>query len=249
MTANKLLSRFPKAKPELPPAYRSIYVEHYRRNRDGASPATSIAKRMESWMHRKVAEDTVGRAPGYSTLEIGAGTLNHLVYEPSSTPYDIVEPFVELYAASPLRSRIANTYSDLRDIPGAHYDRIVSVAAFEHLCELPSIVARCGLLLADRGQLRVAVPSEGTILWTLGWKLTTGIEFRLKHGLDYGVLMRHEHVNTADEVAGVLRFFFRSVRTSIFGITPALSFYQSFSCADPDGLRCADYVSTFDLIT
>src|SRR4051812_17795855 len=103
----KLLSRFPKRRPDLPEAYRPIYVEHYRRNRAGASFATSLARSMESWMHRKVAEDTIGRPPGYTTLEVGAGTLNHLAYEPSSIHYDIVEPFMELYEGSPYRSRVS----------------------------------------------------------------------------------------------------------------------------------------------
>src|SRR5262249_17615936 len=130
-----------------------------------------------------------------------------------------------------------------------HYDRIVSIATFEHLCELPAIVAQCGLLLGPTGELRVAVPSEGTVLWALGWKLTTGIEFRLRHGLNYGVLMRHEHVNTADEIASVLRVFFRSVRRSVFGIVPALSLYQFFQCQEPNRPNCADYLSSLALTT
>ena len=160
----------------------------------------------------------------------------------------MVEPFVELYSDSGNRSRVTSTYSDLSEISNTRYDRIVSIATFEHLCELPAIVAQCGLLLADCGQLRVAIPSEGTILWTLGWKLTTGVEFRLRHGLDYSVLMKHEHVNTAKEIAGVLGVFFGSVRRSVFGISPALSFYQFFKCVAPDRKRCSDYLSSRDLI-
>jgi hypothetical protein len=204
---------------------------------------------MESWMHRRAAADTVGREQGYSTLEIGAGTLNHLEYEPGSAAYDIVEPFVELHADSPLRSRVRHAYVNLRDVSNTSYDRIISVATFEHLCNLPAVVARCGLLVKKTGQLRVAIPSEGTILWTLGWKLTTGIEFRLRHRLSYGVLMRHEHVNTATEIAAVLRVFFRSVRRSVFGITASVSFYQFFECRDPDREWCTDYLSSFDLTT
>ena len=124
-------------------------------------------------MHRKVAAD-VRRRRNFTTLEIGAGTLNHLGYEPSSKSYDIVEPFEELYKGSPNRSRVANVYPDLDQIAGRHFDRIISIATFEHLCNLPSVVARSGLLLAPGGTLRVAIPSEGTLLWTLGWKLTTG---------------------------------------------------------------------------
>jgi hypothetical protein len=239
-----LLSRFPKQRPELPEAYRKIYVEHYRQNRQGASTASSLAIKMEAWMHRKVAADVSSTGRECTTLEIGAGNLNHLAFEPLSKSYDVVEPFKELYEGSPYRARVAKVHRDLEEIAGRQFDRIISIATFEHLCDLPSIVARCGLLLAPGGTLRVAIPSEGTLLWTLGWKLTTGVEFRLRHGLSYGVLMRHEHVNTASEIANVLGIFFRKVRRQAFGITHLFSFYQFFECSAPDLDRCRSYFLT-----
>ena len=192
-------------------------------------------------MHRKVAKDVAPDQREYATLEIGCGALNHLSYEPASDRYDVVEPIAELVAKSPRRPQVRNVYQDVAEIRGARFDRIVSIAAFEHYCDLPRIVAACGRLLAPGGQLRVAVPSEGPLLWTLGWRITTGIEFRLKHGLDYGTLMKHEHVNTAEEIAGVLRIFFKSFRRSVFGISPGLSFYQFFQCTDPDEAFCEGY--------
>jgi hypothetical protein len=239
-----LLARFPKQRPELPEAYRKIYVEHYRENREGASTASSLAIKMEAWMHRKVAADVSDSGREYTTLEIGAGNLNHLAYEPLSKTYDVVEPFAELYEGSPYRARVRNVYRSLDQIPDRQFDRIISIATFEHLCDLPAVVARCGILLAPRGTLRVAIPSEGTLLWTLGWKLTTGVEFRLRHALNYGVLMRHEHVNTAAEIAGVLGIFFKKVRRRVFGISHLFSFYQFFECSVPDPERCRSYFLT-----
>ena len=94
--------------------------------------------------------------------------------------------------------RVRHVYSDISEIPpGQTYDRVTSIATFEHICDLPHVIARVGIMLTPRGELRVSIPSEGTPLWTLGWKLTTGLEFRLRHRLGYGQLMRHEHVNTA----------------------------------------------------
>ena len=228
-----LLSRFPKQRPELPEAFRKIYAEHYKRNREGGSPASSLSQKMESWMHRKVAEDVARGLRQCSTLEIGAGNLNHLRYEPVSGRYDAVEPLADVVSNSAQRPRVTNVYRDLAEIGDQRYDRIISIAAFEHYCDLPDVVARCASLLAPQGQLRIAVPSDGTLLWTLGWKVTTGLEFRLKYGLDYGVLMKHEHVNTAAEIGGVLRMFFKTVQRSVFGISPGLSFYQFFECGGP----------------
>jgi len=225
-----VLTRFPKQRPVLPEAYRKIYAEHYKRNREGASFASSLSQRMESWMHRRVASDVLGRDQGPITLEIGAGSLNHLRYEPPSLRYDVVEPLIALAENSPYRSRVMNVYADIDDVKGCQYDRIVSIAAFEHYCNLPDVVSQCQDLLKHNGVLRVAIPSEGTLLWTLGWKLTTGLEFRRRYGLDYGVLMRHEHVNSASDIEAVLRSFFPAVRRSVFGVCASLSFYQFFEC-------------------
>jgi hypothetical protein len=228
-----LFPQFPKTRPALPPEYLQVYEEQYKRNRQGKSAASAIAQRMEAWMHSRVA---AGVRPGATTLEVGAGTLNHLPYEPSSDPYDIVEPAEFLYRGSPLLARVRNIYRDVRDIPPVvRYARIISIATFEHVCDLPEVVARCGLLLQPEGHLQVAIPSEGTPLWNLGWRFTTGLEFRLRHRLDYGVLVRHEHVNTAREIEQVLRGFFSSVRRRVLGVSRWLSLYQYYDCSSPKG--------------
>jgi SAM-dependent methyltransferase len=229
--------QFPKTRPPLPPEAARLHRAIYEANRRGATAASSLSLRMEAWLHRQVAADVVHgpSAPGaIATLEIGAGTLNQLPFEPRVGPYDIVEPFRALYEGSALLPRIRAIYDDIAAVPPAQrYDRITSVATFEHLTDLPRIVAAAGRLLAPGGALRVAVPSEGTPLWTLGWRLTTGLEFRLRHRLDYGLLLRHEHVNTAREVEEVLRHFFGRVATRVLGLSRGLSLYQFHECREP----------------
>ena len=127
--------------------------------------------------------------------------------------------------------------------PDTRYDRVISIATFEHICNLPEVVAGCGLLLKPGGQLRAAIPAEGGPLWTLGWKLTTRREFKRRYGLDYEVIMRAEHVNTWREVADVLNYFFQSVEFSCLGFTQALSVYQAYICRNPDLARCSDYLA------
>lgn len=237
-----MFENYPKTRPELPTEHQAIYEAHYKENREGGSPASSLSRRMESWLHRQVATDATA---GKSTLEIGAGTLNQLDYEPASEPYDIVEPFESLYRGSPLLGQIRNVYDDIAEIAGEEiYDRITAVATFEHVCALPEVVARAGLLLRPGGVLRASIPSEGTLLWTLGWKLTTGLEYRMRHGLDYGRLIAHEHVNTAAEIETVMRHFFRHVDCRVFGLSRAVSFYQHFAGTEPDRQRCRDYLAT-----
>ena len=238
----KTLANFPKQRPPLPPRFAAIYSEHCNTNRKGSSAASGLSQKMESWMHRKVAADVKNGEPK-STLEIGAGTLNHLAYESTSAPYDIVEPTQARYLSSPDLHRVRNIYEDVGDVPAtSYYDRIISIATFEHICNLPDVIARCGLLLSGGGQLRVAIPSEGTPLWRLGWQMTTGLEFRLKHNLDYRVMMKHEHVNTAAEIENVLRHFFTRVECAVFGLNQSFSFYQFYACANPDRDLCARFL-------
>lgn len=239
-----MLNRYPKSRPALPEEYARIYTSQYRENRHGSTPATALSKRMEAWLHRAVAADVVAGQPVTSTLEIGAGTLNHLQHEPAVGPYDVVEPFRELYEGSSLLERVRHLYSDIQQVPsGFRYDRIISIASLEHICNLPHVVARTGCLLTARGVFRVAIPSEGSILWSLGWRLTTGLEFRVRHGLDYGVLMRYEHVNTAAEIEAVLHHFYESVSCRVLGLSRALSLYQFLECRVPRTSRCVEQLA------
>ncbi len=116
------------------------------------------------------------------------------------------------------------------------------MATFEHLTSLPEVVARAGLLLSNGGVLRTAIPSEGTFLWTLGWHLTTGLEFRLRHGLDYGELLRHEHVNDAAEIEEVLRHFFAATAEAAFGLGRRFPSYQFYASREPRLDRCREYL-------
>ena len=195
-------------------------------------------------MHRKIARDARESNHNLSTLEIGAGTLNHLRYEADNAAYDIVEPAHYLFEGSPSLSRVRTIYNDIKDAqPDTRYDRIISIATFEHICNLPEVVAYSGLLLKPDGQLRAAIPTEGGPLWKLGWTLTTGLEFKRRYGLDYEVIMRAEHVNTWTEVADVLNYFFQDVECSYLGLSQALSVYQVYICRDPDRLKCTDYLN------
>lgn len=228
-----LLTRFPKTRPPLPQAFQDIYTQLYVENRAGETATTSMSQRLERWLHRQVAADVRGRAP-VPTLEIGAGTLNQLPFEPANPAYDVVEPFSLLYERSPLRGQVRTVFADIADAPRtSRYDRITSIASLEHICDLPAVLARAARLLTPEGVLRSAIPSEGGFLWKLGWSLTTGVEFRLRHKLDYGLMMAHEHVNDAREIEALIGALFQEVRVRSFGIGRQLSLYRFVAARRP----------------
>jgi hypothetical protein len=63
--------------------------------------------------------------------------------------------------------------------------------------------------------------------------VTTGLEFRLRHGLDYGLLMAHEHVNDAREVETLVRALFEEVEIRSFGLGRQLSLYRFLAASRP----------------
>lgn len=226
-----ILTRYPKSRPPLNTKLQQIYTQHYLTNRQGASPATSVAQKLESWMHHQVAQSA---AANTHTLEIGAGTLNQLPYETQVKTYDIIEPFQDLYRHSPLQNRIRHQYADISEVPSRQkYHRITSIATHEHIENLPAVIASTCLHLKPHGQHLVAIPNTGSLTWYLAWRFTTGVEFYLKHRLDYAQLMRHEHLNTSHEIRTLLQYFFKSVTAKHFGPSRHLSLYHVYTCSQP----------------
>jgi hypothetical protein len=91
----------------------------------------------------------------------------------------------------------------------------------------------CKRLLNKDGIFQVAVPCEGEFAFKLGWKLTTGIAFRLKYNLDYSKLIQYEHLNNLNEIKIVLENNFKIIK---FERSPFIlpiknfSFYAYFEC-------------------
>lgn len=238
-----ILNLFPKKRAPLPKEYQAIYESHYVKNRDGKTKTTSISAKMERWLHMQVAKDIKDTNEDVKTLEIGAGTLNHLKYEKCIISYDIVEPFAKLYQNSDQITRINNIYSDIFEInPDSKYSRIISIATFEHIPDLPVVLAKSALLLRNNGSLRVSIPNEGTILWKMGTWIT-GAEYKRLYGLNYQVLMKYEHVNTANEIEELLKYFFKTTRTKVFGISRKLAFYRFIHCEEPEIEKAAEYLA------
>ncbi len=235
---NDILTKYPKTRRPLPAEYEKVIDRAYLDNRKGATPMSKASSFMEGWGHRKVAA-TQRFLRDDGTLEIGAGTLNQFDYEKKSGRYDIVEPSTLFLENSQRINMVDKVYNDIADIPDEErYDRITSCYTFEHILNLPFVIASAGLHLTKNGVLAISIPNEGGFLWKMGWKYTTGREFKKKYNLDYGIFMRNEHVNTANEIEILLRYFFDTVKMSMFGVSRNLAFYRYFLCHNADTGKC-----------
>lgn len=229
-SSNALVSSYPRERPPISEAHRLVYAFEYEKNRTGKGPVLAAVRLMESWMHRRIAQAAKDLPAGHRVLELGGGGLNHVPFEPSGLVYDVVEPLSELCQASASISRVSRLYSSYNDLASIKveekYERVFSIAVLEHLTNLPWVVAHSARLLSQTdGVFQAGIPSEGGALWGASWRLTTGLRYRLVTGLDYGQLLRHEHINNAREICQVVRYFFKDVTLRRF---PALGFHCSF---------------------
>ncbi len=234
----ELMRRFPKSRPPLPEAHRQRYVSDYRQNRQGQAGVSRLVAGLEAWMHRAMAG-----VAGAEVLELGAGTLNHLPYETGTKIYDVVEPFHELWEDSPERVHVSRFFDDIRDVPvDQKYDKIISVAVLEHLTDLPGVIVNCARHLGEGGTLAAGFPSEGGLAWYCAWRFGTGTVYRLRTGLSYAPLMRHEDVNDAREIELVVRRFFRTVERRRFPL-PFFqgSLYTVLEARNPDLRMCEEW--------
>jgi SAM-dependent methyltransferase len=238
-----LLKTYPRVREPLPEAHAKFYHREIVAGREGLSLGHRLVLLVESWMHKMVAKKT----SGLSILEIGAGTLNHLPYEKSFKTYDVVEPFNYDYSklSKSTTDSIRHFYKDLSEIPlNQKYDRIISIAVLEHLENLPATIAQCALKLNPDGVFQAGIPSEGEFLWHACSNMSTGILFRLRTGLDYGTLMRYEHINLAQEIIQVLEHFFKIVNVQRFPLpVKGASIYCYIEAREPKLENCEAYAN------
>lgn len=158
---------------------------------------------------------------GSKTLEIGAGLGEHLRYERTDQDYHCLE----------YREELCRTLTDRIDAARVHrgdiqrrqdqwadksFDRVIAIHVLEHLPSLPDAIREISRLLKDDGVFDVVLPCEGGVAYWLARKMSAERLFRRRFKMDYGPIIRSEHVNTHAEVIGLLRRFFKVERVRFF---------------------------------
>ena len=239
----KIIQQYPKSRTILPDKQKNIYHKEYKLNREGQTLTSSISQKLESWMHRRLSHSSSGR-----TLELGAGTLNHLEYEirqGSLESYEIVEPMKILYRDKPeLISLLSSRYEDISEVSfSQRFNRIISVATLEHITNLPEVIARSVLLLKNEGVFHHGIPSEGGFLWGLSWRCSTGLSYKLRTGEDYQNIMEHEHVNNFNEIVTLVSHFFEYVEIHFFPLQDRhLSLYSEIFAKGPKKKKAISFL-------
>lgn len=206
-----ILKKYPKQRIDLNDKIKKIYKIYYLYSRSDKGIVKKTFKKFTSWMHYNVASG------GYAKriLELGSGNLNHVEYE-KYDKYDAVEPSLFLYNASKKKHLIRKHYNDITEIGEEKYDKIVSIATLEHLVNLSYDIAKLTSLLDKKGSFQHGIPTEGSILWYLSSRYISGLNFYLRHKLNFDNLLKYEHVNTAYEIEEVIKYFFQETKIKRF---------------------------------
>lgn len=208
---DKILNKFPKKRIPLQDDFKVIYEEIYKNNRDGLGIGNKISQILESWQHKIIERRSKLFSPKNS-LEIGAGNFNHLKYLNSIDNYEAVEPNTWFYKDKQFKKDII-IYKYLDDIPkNKSYQRIFSINVLEHIEDLPSMVHSSYNMLEKGGLFQAAIPCEGELSWFLGWRFGTGIPFYFKYKKDWGKMIKHEHVNTLEEIKHIIHYYFGNTK-------------------------------------
>jgi hypothetical protein len=60
--------------------------------------------------------------------------------------------------------------------------------------------------------------------------------------LDYDIIIRHEHINTADDIENILKYFFKKISVKLLGINKTFAFYRYYECKEPYIEKAKEYL-------
>lgn len=159
--------------------------------------------------------------PGARTLEIGAGTGEHLLYEDASS-----QEYFALELRQELTSRLLARFPEVNtiigdcqkriDAPDKYFDRVLAIHLLEHLPDLPKALDEVTRVLRPGGKFSVVIPCEGGFGYWLGRQFSSKRVFEQRYGISYDWLISYDHVNRAAEILHELESRFLITDSSYF---------------------------------
>jgi SAM-dependent methyltransferase len=177
--------------------------------------------------------------PGFrTTIEIGAGLGEHIVYEKLTPEQECNYYAVELREnmASEIRKRfpkvkvITGDCQARLDIEDGLFDRYIAVHVLEHLPDLPSCIREAHRLLSkDRGQMLAIIPCEGGPAYSFARKISAERVYKRHFKGGYRWFISREHINRPHEILAELNPYFTVEKRVLFPL-PFLPFIFNNLC-------------------
>jgi ubiquinone/menaquinone biosynthesis C-methylase UbiE len=213
-------SKWPKLFPPLSPEQRAISDDFTRHWHEVLPRKYGY---VDEFNHRYVVGAS---SSSFShTLEVGAGSGEHLTYESLTAEQrgnyvavDIRENMVaEIRRRFPLiRAIVADCQAGL-DFPDGHFDRILAIHVLEHLPDLPAAVAELHRLChKSRGVLSMVIPCEGSLAYGLARRVSARRIFEKRYKSSYNWYIEREHINRPQEIFAEITPYFELRQSTYF---------------------------------
>jgi ubiquinone/menaquinone biosynthesis C-methylase UbiE len=159
------------------------------------------------------------------TLEIGAGTGEHLEYEQLTAEQR--QNYYALELRENMSAEIRRRFPDIKTITGdcqqrlpfddGFFDRIMAIHVLEHLPNLPATIREMHRLChPERGEFSIVIPCEGRLAYTLARKVSAQRIFEKRYKQSYRWFIEREHVNRPEEILEELAPYFEIGGQSFF---------------------------------
>jgi ubiquinone/menaquinone biosynthesis C-methylase UbiE len=169
----------------------------------------------------------------FRTLEIGAGSGEHLEYEQLSQEQkanyfavDIRENMVaELRNRFPEINSIVGDCQMRMNFEDGCFDRILAIHVLEHLSNLPEAIKEMYRLCdKNRGVLSIVIPCEGSLAYSVARKISAQRIFEKRYKQSYSWFIEREHINRPCDIFQELDPYFFLISTTYFPISLKLEF-------------------------
>jgi len=222
MTKNYNINKWPKTFPPLSDEREKInhdFVLHWHE---------ILPKKygiIDEFNHRYVVKNAPKNFR--KTLEIGAGTGEHLKYE------RLTQSQKDNYFAVDIRSNMINEFKiqnpgihaivadcqEKMDFDSESFDRILAIHVLEHLPNLPAAIREIHRLCCkDNGILSIVIPCEGSIAYSIARKLSAQRIFEARYKQPYKWFIEREHINLPNEIFEELLNHFELIDSTYFPI-------------------------------
>lgn len=162
------------------------------------------------------------------TLEIGAGLGAHAAFEDLKNQDYFQMEYREDFCKE-LRKKFDPSKVVCGDIQGrlpfedGIFDRIIAIHVLEHLPDLPKALTEIKRLMKPDGVFDVVLPCEGGLAYSLARKISAERMFKKRFKMDYGPIIKNEHVSTYSEILREIDENFQRAQSRYFPLMVPIS--------------------------
>ncbi len=162
-----------------------------------------------------------------TTLEIGAGLGEHLLYEKLTPEQE--ENYVALELRENMAAEIRRRFPRIQvrvgdcqerlDFLDGSFDRVLAVHVLEHLPNLPAAIREMHRVChPEHGVASIVIPCEGSLAYTMARRISAQRIFEKRYRQSYRWFIEREHINRPAEILRELDPYFSISTRSFFPI-------------------------------